>query len=29
MGRMVDIFGVDQLSGKPFENFKYIDIEKA
>ena len=26
-GRITDIFGVDQLSGKPFENFKYIDIE--
>ena len=28
MGRIIDIFGVDQLSGKPFENFRYIDIEK-
>ncbi len=28
MGRIIDIFGVDQLSGKPFENFKYIDIER-
>ena len=28
MGRIIDIFGVDQLSGKPFEKFKYIDIEK-
>ena len=28
MGRIVDIFGVDQLSGKPFEKFKYIDIER-
>lgn len=28
MGRITDIFGRDQLSGKPFENFKYIDIEK-
>ena len=28
MGRITDIFGVDQLSGKPFENFKYIDIER-
>lgn len=28
MGRITDIFGVDQLSGKPFENFSYIDIER-
>lgn len=28
MGRIVDIFGIDQLSGKPFEKTKYIDIEK-
>lgn len=28
MGRITDIFGIDQLSGKPFENFKYIDIER-
>ena len=28
MGRITDIFGVDQLSGKPFEKFRYIDIEK-
>lgn len=28
MGRITDIFGVDQLSGKPFENFNYIDIER-
>lgn len=28
IGRIVDIFGIDQLSGKPFEKFKYIDIEK-
>ena len=28
MGRITDIFGRDQLSGKPFANFKYIDIEK-
>ena len=28
MGRIMDIFGIDQLSGKPFEHFKYIDIEK-
>ena len=28
IGRITDIFGVDQLSGKPFEHFKYIDIEK-
>jgi F-type H+-transporting ATPase subunit alpha len=28
MGRITDIFGNDLLSGKPFENFKYIDIEK-
>lgn len=28
IGRITDIFGTDQLSGKPFEKFKYIDIEK-
>lgn len=28
LGRITDIFGVDQLSGKSFEKFKYIDIEK-
>ena len=28
MGRITDIFGTDQLSGKPFEKYKYIDIEK-
>ena len=28
MGRIMDIFGMDQLSGRYFENFKYIDIEK-
>lgn len=28
MGRITDIFGTDQLSGKAFEKFKYIDIEK-
>ena len=28
LGRITDIFGVDQLSGKAFEKFKYIDIEK-
>jgi len=28
IGRITDIFGIDQLSGKPFEKFKYIDIEK-
>ena len=28
IGRITDIFGVDQLSGKAFENFKYIDIER-
>jgi F-type H+-transporting ATPase subunit alpha len=28
MGRITDIFGTDLLSGKPFEKFKYIDIEK-
>ena len=28
MGRITDIFGVDQLSGKPFEKYKYIDIER-
>ena len=27
LGRITDIFGVDQLSGKSFEKFKYIDIE--
>ena len=29
VGRITDIFGVDQLTGKAFEKFKYIDIEKA
>ena len=29
MGRITDIFGTDQLSGKPFEKYKYIDIEKT
>lgn len=28
IGRITDIFGVDQLSGKPFEHFRYVDIEK-
>ena len=28
IGRITDIFGIDQLSGKPFEKFKYIDIER-
>lgn len=28
MGRITDIFGTDQLSGKPFEKYRYIDIEK-
>lgn len=28
LGRITDIFGIDQLSGKPFEHFKYIDIER-
>lgn len=28
MGRITDIFGTDQLSGKTFEKYKYIDIEK-
>lgn len=28
LGRITDIFGIDQLSGKPFEKFRYIDIEK-
>lgn len=28
VGRITDIFGTDQLSGKPFEKYKYIDIEK-
>ena len=28
IGRITDIFGTDQLSGKPFEKFKYIDVEK-
>ena len=28
IGRITDMFGVDQLSGKPFENYKYIDIER-
>lgn len=28
LGRIVDIFGVDKLTKKAFENFKYIDIER-
>ena len=28
LGRITDIFGIDQLSGKPFEKFRYIDIER-
>ena len=28
IGKITDIFGVDQLSGKVFNNFKYIDIER-
>jgi F-type H+-transporting ATPase subunit alpha len=28
IGRITDIFGVDQLTGKTFERFKYIDIER-
>ena len=28
IGRITDMFGVDQLSGKTYENFKYIDIER-
>lgn len=28
MGRITDIFGIDQLTGKAFEKFEYIDIEK-
>ena len=28
MGRIIDLFGEDKLTGKYFKNFKYIDIEK-
>ena len=28
IGRITDIFGIDGLTGKPFEHYKYIDIER-
>ena len=28
LGRIMDLFGVDQLTGKVFEKIKYIDIER-
>ena len=28
VGRIMDLFGVDQLTGKAFEKIKYIDIER-
>lgn len=27
MGRITDLFGVDQLTGRAFENYRYIEIE--
>lgn len=29
LGRITDLFGVDQLTGRAFEKFKYIEIENA
>ena len=28
MGRVTDLFGIDLLTGRAFEKFKYIDIER-